>query len=125
MAQQDLDVAYQSDGYALTAVTEDPLERLRNRFRSQFLSSKKSDGRGSLFYSQLQQGLIRTNSDIISLFYLSAADILLYLRQLQMDAYITRASLTDFEIEDSRHLTLWFTLYSSEGTIDDTVEVAL
>ncbi len=125
MAQQDLDVAYQSDGYALTAVTEDPLERLRNRFRSQFLSSKKSDGRGSLFYSQLQQGLIRTNSDIISLFYLSAADILLYLRQLQMDAYITRASLTDFEIEDSRHLTLWFTLYSSEGTIDDTIEVAL
>ena len=123
MAQYDLDLSFDGALYALEAPTTDALERMRNRFRVQFMSLRQSTGRGSTFYSQLLQGLIRTNSDIVSLFSLTAAEIIIKMRQLQQDIYPNRAVLNDFEFASSQSITLYFTLFTSEGSIQDSVEV--
>jgi len=99
------------------------LDRMRNRFRVQFLSYRTSDGRGCTFYSELKRGQVRTNSDIASLFALSASEIITSMRLLQDDIYPNRAVLNDFSVSDSRTIELTFTLYTTEGNIVDNIEV--
>lgn len=123
MALEDLDLSFDGSSYVLEAPTEDPLQRMRNRFRVQFLSCRKSDGRGCTFYSQLKRGRIKTNSDIVGLFSLSSAEIINYLRLLQYEIFPRRAALNNFEFDNTSTISLDFTLFSTEGQIVDNIEV--
>ena len=125
MAQQDLGLTVSDSVYTLVDPTTDNLERMRNRFRVQFLSRRRPDGRGSLFYSELQKGRIRTNSDIVSAFALTAAEIIVAMRRLQQDLALVRAELNDFSFPDARTVQLSVTLYSTKGNISDFLEVVL
>lgn len=124
MAQTDLDLTYADGLYAFADQTTDAFERMRNRFRIQFLSTRETSNRGCTFYSELKAGRLRTNSDIVSIFSLSAAEIIIKMRQLQQDIYPNRAELNSFEFIDAKTIALTFTLYTTEGSIEDNVEVA-
>jgi len=123
VAQQDLDLTVSNSIYALADPITGDLQRMRNRFRVQFLSRRRSSGRGSIFYSELQKGRIRTNSDMVSIFAITASEIILTMRGLQQDIVPSRAELTDFSFPDARTVSLSITLYSSEGSIEDNIEV--
>lgn len=124
MAQQDLDLSVVDAIYTLQEPTTEPLQRMRNRFRVQFLSRRRPDGRGSIFYSELQKGRVQTNSDIVSLFAVTASEIILTMRRLQQDIVPTRAELPDFTLSGAKSVRLSIVLYSTEGDIADSIEVA-
>lgn len=122
MAAYDLDLQMQEGKYSLLPPTDEPIQRMRNRFTTQFLSAYRG-GRGSLFYSRLMQHRLRTNAAVTSLFALTAAMILSYMRTFQEDIVPERATLDDFELLGPQSIRLRFTLFSTLGSITSEVEV--
>jgi len=119
---EDLSLTSTTLGFAVGDPTSDSLERMRNRFRVLFLS-QRSNNRGSFFMSEMAAGRITTNSDIIGLFSLSAAQIITDMRDLGIDLYPYRAQLDNFTFESVNSITLDITLFSDEGNITDNIVV--
>lgn len=122
---QDLNLVRNASGlYALTAPTEDLATRMRNRWVVQILSLEVQP-RGSAILSEIASGRVRTNSDIVGLFGLTASRIVRNMRTLAEDVAPSRANLNDFTfIESNLAVELDFTVVSPQGSVQETVVVS-
>lgn len=120
MTFEDLGLLKTNGVYSLSAPTDDAEERMKNRFSILFLSDR-CDGRGSTFVSELRAGRINTNADILTIFALTASQIITYMRGLNYDIYPYRASLDDFEFVSSLTVNLQYTLHTNDGDVEDNV----
>lgn len=120
---EDLGIQKVGTKYELTAPVSDGATRVSNRFSILLLSTLKSTGRGSFIYSQLKSGSVKTNSDIVNLFALSSSEIVTTMREYAAEVYPIRASLTGFSTPSDRTLLLEYTLQTSQGTVQDNIEV--
>lgn len=121
---EDFGLEKQEDGqYQLIAPTTDLTQRLVNRFTVQFLSGRRGR-RGSLFVSELAAGRVKTNSDVVSLFSLSASQILSNMRRLAQDIAPVRTRLDGFSfLDNNRTVQLTYTVVTTLGTVQQTVTV--
>jgi hypothetical protein len=109
--------------YSLTDPTTDPLERIRSRFVVQFLSREVSP-RGSVFVTEVLAGRVKTNSDVVGLFAVTAGRIIDDMRTLALDIAPARAQLDSFEFLDSnRRIKLNFTVVTELGSVTETLTV--
>jgi len=122
MPQEDFGLAVSDDLFVLTDPTTDILERMRNRFRVQFLSEQYGL-RGSRFYSAMKAGQIRTNADIVSLFAITAAEIITNMRRLQQDIQPTSVRLITFSFPTLSSIQLTIRINTALGSITDSIEV--
>lgn len=123
MPLTDLKLELQDAGYALTGVTDDEVTRMRDRWLVQFLSQRANE-RGSLFMAQLEAGGITTNSDVITLFALSAAQIIQEMNQFAQEIYTYRAELTGFTFLSPQTIQLRFTVFTNRGNITNQIVVS-
>jgi hypothetical protein len=121
--QTDLNILPTATGYDLVGVTTDDAVRARNRFITQFLS-QAARGRGGAFMSELAAGRIKTNADVVSVFALSASQIIAAMRQKSTDTVPYRAELQSFDFVDARTLSLSLILFTNRGSITDNILVA-
>jgi len=120
----DLNLTQSPQGYALADPTDSELDRVRNRFTILFLSCRKLDyPRGSYFQTELSQGKLKTNSDIVSIFALTASSVIRDMRTYSEDITPTRAELNSFTFVNAKKIVLQCTLFTGLGTVQETIEV--
>ncbi len=124
MTYSDINIAVDSTGtYSFNGITSDNITRASNRFTILFLSSLRSDNRGSYMQQQIERGAVKTSSNIVSAFSLTAATVIDQLRQLALDLYPERADLIDFTIIDSRTVNIRYNLVTNVGNIISNIVV--
>ncbi len=120
MPLTDLKLETTDTGYDLTGVTVDEVTRMRDRWVTQFLS-QRARGRGSLFMAQLAAGQVTTNSDVISLFALSASQIMSEMNQYALELFPYRVELTSFTFVGPKTIRLKFTVFTNHGNITNQI----
>ncbi len=123
MALTDIDLIGTASGYEFLEPTTSGVVRMKNRFLVQFLSQTHSD-RGSFFVDELAAGRIRTNSDIVQLFALSANAILAEMRDLALEIVPIQATLQNFSFVAPRTVRLTVILQAIEGTVIASIQVS-
>ncbi len=120
MPLTDLKLELLDTGYDLVGVTDDEVIRVRDRWITQFLSQLVTN-RGSLFMAELAAGQITTNSDVMGLFALSAAQIIQEMNQVAQEIYTYRAELNTFTFIEPKTIQLQFTVFTDRGNITNQI----